>query len=537
MTTEPDATVFALTGTKSLRGLLVPYGEIGQNAKGEYVFSAGTIESGESIPLKFAHPGSTGSDVVLGHSTLLEETEAGLVATFEIDDSTTHGKALLADYAKGLKKSLSAEFSAVKREGSKVLSAALSGAATVVLGGFSSAAFFGLEEIAAEDFPEDREAALQASIAQAQAVLDGIGATLAQIELITQTPVDTESTDTETPTNPEPETAEQEEDTVAIATVPNTLVTESSTKEELALNSVFNLVARAKAGDESAEFALSDIKISGTGALPIAGVLQPSWLGQLWQGRTYARRYMSLIRNGEIKSIDEKGFTLDQGTALVQEWAGNKANIPSGTASTAIRSAVLQKWAYGADIAREFFDLPGGEEVMDAFLRGLAESYAKVTDQWTLAQLVAGVGSTQAAATYPAGYSAVFGQLIQGAEAVEDAGDTPTFAILNQKAWDLFKYTPKDEVPEFIKFAFNLGGDATGAAPRVVKGLTGIVNTPSVIVGSSAAAHVNEKSGASPLFLDALDIARGGVDKAVVGYTQFMVDRPESLVRIGTADV
>ncbi len=34
--------------------------------------------------------------------------------------------------------------------------------------------------------------------------------------------------------------------------------------------------------------------------------------------------------------------------------------------------------------------------------------------------------------------------------------------------------------------------------------------------------------------IDALDIARGGVDRAVVGYMETFVVRPESLVLIGT---
>ena len=42
------------------------------------------------------------------------------------------------------------------------------------------------------------------------------------------------------------------------------------------------------------------------------------------------------------------------------------------------------------------------------------------------------------------------------------------------------------------------------------------------------------EQGTTPIQLDALDIAKGGVDKAVIGYMETFVVRPESLVLIGT---
>ena len=534
-----NTSTFELAGTKTLKGLLVPYGETGQNANGEYVFSSGTIEvPAESFALKFAHPGNNGADVVLGNSVSTEETEAGLVVSFEIDDTTTHGKALLADYAKGLKKSLSAEFSAVKREGSRVLSAVLTGAATVVLGGFQSAAFFELDEMAEITAPEPatREAAVRALIEANEAAL----------ALLSETSEEsTDSEDTATPTEepdeePDEPLQEMEVTTVANATAPNTLATEvAPEKTEITASNVFELITAANKGDEAANFALSDIKISGAGALPGAGVLQPSWLGELWSGRAYSRKYMSLVRNGSIRSLEEKGFTLNQGTALVARWTGNKTELPTGTASSAVASSTLYKYGYAADIAREFFDIPGGEEVLSAYYRGVINSYAKVTDLDALGAIVAAAtANITAPETYPTEYPGSMGMLIQGIEAVEDAGDTPTFAIANELAWKELLYTPRDQVPEFVSFAFgtNFEGAADNGKLRVVKGDVGISDTAAVVVGSANAIHFNELAGQSPLQLDALDIAKGGVDRAVVGYLQFLVDFSDGLVLIGEAD-
>ena len=69
-----------------------------------------------------------------------------------------------------------------------------------------------------------------------------------------------------------------------------------------------------------------------------------------------------------------------------------------------------------------------------------------------------------------------------------------------------------------------------------MRGDIGIDDTPAVLVGSKAGIRFNEL-GTTPVQLDALDIANGGVDRAVVGYLQILTERPDSFVLIGTADV
>src|SRR5690606_20723303 len=250
---------------------------------------------------------------------------------------------------------------------------------------------------------------------------------------------------------------------------------------------------------------------------------------------------------------------LDQGTGLVKPWAGNKADIPSGTGSTSVISATRRAYGWAADFAREFWDLNGGEEVVAAFIQGVVDSYAKITDLDALADILgAASGSVNqttgvitadgssiedAATDYPAEYPEAMGIVIDATDAVTDADDDPGFVLVNGAAWRQLRFTPKDLVPEYVTFAVR--GDGTGSgdgvtvkrAPDDAFATAGFDNTaPAAVAGARNAIEFREQ-GETPINLEALDIARGGIDKAVSGYLETFVVRPESLVAFGTATV
>ncbi|WP_223693822.1 hypothetical protein [Leifsonia poae] len=340
---------------------------------------------------------------------------------------------------------------------------------------------------------------------------------------------------------------------MGVATVPATLaasaanlITPAGELNEPAARDIFALITKVREGDREAEnmlAALTDIKLTGAGALPANGLIQPKWLGEVYAAAAYNRRYIPLIATGDITAITEMGFSVSTNSPEpVQAWAGNKAELPSSGGSTAAISSVFQKWGWAADIAREFFDIPGNEQFVAAFLRLVANSYKRVTDKWLLQQLV-GASTLVAPDAYPTAgnpaYPAAVGMLIQGIDTVssDPIDGTPTFAVVNAAAWKQLIYSPKDALPEYINLNFGIQ-DGTGLAGKVqvVKGDIGIASTPAVLVGARDAAHYNELGGASPLNLDALDIARGGIDKSVIGYSQYMTDYAPALVKIGVAD-
>jgi hypothetical protein len=347
----------------------------------------------------------------------------------------------------------------------------------------------------------------------------------------------------------------QEETTVGNSIVPATLdasaaglVAPEGQIDEKSAREIFTLMAGAMKGDPEATTllaALTDIKTSPAGAGTFGSVIQPAWLGEVWQQKTYNRRYMPLLGAiGTITAQDEKGFTVSAAAEPVQPWAGNKTELPSSSGTTDLVSSTFQRWGWAADIAREFFDIPGNQAVIEAFMRLVNNSYARQTDKWTLAQMVS-ASSVIAPDVYPVldptrDYPVAIKQLIQGVDLVsaDPIDDTPAFAIANAAAWREIIYAPKDALPEWLTLSFGItdqSGTADGKV-RVVRGDIGIDDTPAVLVGAQDAAHVNELGGESPLNLSALDIARGGIDKAVIGYTQFMADYADALVIVGQAD-
>lgn len=521
-------TLLANIEERTLAGLLLPYGEEGQTNLGKLLFAKGTVRipaDAEVVTLNLNHD----REQPVGRAIELAETDEGITAVFRVA-RTEEGDALLASVQDGTLKALSAEVRGITRSGITALSGALFGAAAVAAGAFASAGFFAhVEDVTdakAEPFTAEQLDAISALLTQR---LEEVNARL----LAPKTPEDTQSEDTETP-DTEPETpAIEEEDAMAEAVAPNTM-TAGAVKKDLSASQVFELITEAKQGmsDDTLMAALADIKISGSGAVPAAGVLQPSWLGEVWAGVEPVRRYHGLVKNGSIVALEEKGFALSTGSELVKSWNGNKSELPTGTATTSVLSGdALQKWAFAADIAREFYDIPAGRPVVDAFIREIFRSYARVTDKYALQKIYAAAGAAQDASTYPAGYSAAIGKLIEGVAIVDDSDVVPTFAIVAPDVFTELRFTPRDALPEFVNFSAGRQ-DGTADGVTIVRDKAGVLQPGEVLVGGRDFAHINELPN-SPIQVDALDIAHGGLDKSVIGYSQWMTEYADGIVLLG----
>lgn len=527
-------------------GLLLPFGEDCKSNLGKFRFSPGTVSvpkdlSGMSFNVEHAR------ENVIGAPVTLSETSAGIVASFKLAN-TPEGDQALNDIASGRRRHLSAEVAGVKIKNGKGIAGRLFAAALVEKPAFPSATLLAAEDTTDED-PTTTEAH------QEETFVDENGIKWTRV---VDTEVKSEENKTTTTTTvveetEEPEAPVEEEEEPDVATVPNTLTATKATDKALDLGSIYAGIAAVKSGDMSASTmlaALADIKISGSGALPGTGVVQQNWVGQVWQGKEYTRQYINLANLGtNITAGGKKGFKLFRGTSgtpkdiLGGDWAGNKTEVPTGQGHTSTIESTLARFAFGADIAREFYDLPGGQEIVEAFIRFIIEDYAVWSDTKALGTIVSTAGTPIAPGTYPTDYTAhgtALGQLIQGILAVKTAKDVPSYAIVNETAYEQLVYTPKDLLPEFVSFNFNTdgGGTADGnvqvvSAPDAA--FTGIADgTPAVVVGAKNAIEFDEL-GSTPITVDALEIARGGVDRAVHGYLQTFVVRPEAVVLVGAA--
>jgi hypothetical protein len=537
--------VLANLDDRTITGLLIPYGEEGRTNIGRFQVEAGTVELPTDpavISLNIEH---VPQDVV-GRATKIWETDHGVMAMFRVAN-TPAGDAALADAKsmRGRRRRLSAEFGPAVIKAGKLVAghAKVWGSALVEAGAFPSA------QVLAADTPDDEVEETPEETPTAEAVENPDAATAEDNEQEEESNVTT----TEVAAVAQP-----------AATIPATLrTTDAAQVEARAVDSRQVLAAisdyKANPGDAAAMqvlAALTDIKLTGSGSLPgSTSLLQPAWLGALYQGVPYVREYITLGNLGtNIAAGGKKGFKISRGTSGTPiegpdgipnggTWAGNKAEINSYNGFTTALTSTLRRFAVGHDIAREFFDLPGGAEFVEAFLQLVLEDHLYWSDTSALADIVTAAGTPVAPATYPADYPDAMGMLIQGILAVkarkaDGRRDVPTFAIANELAFAELLYAAggPENLPEFVSIAVstNSNGTADGNV-QVVQGDIGVEDTAAVIVGAKKAIEFDELPG-GPLVVDALEVAKGGIDRAVHGYLQTFVVRPEAIKLIGVAD-
>ncbi|HTN57516.1 MAG TPA: hypothetical protein VL043_04560 [Protaetiibacter sp.] len=550
-------------------GLLVPYGVKARSNLGEFTVEPGVFEiptDTTGIGLNIEHQRE---QVVGGVERVWEQPEAGILAAFRWRNDAA-GRAAFEEGRSGKRKHLSVEAAGVKIQGGKAIAGRVFGAAQVERPAFEGATLLAAEDTETVPLPPptvrpdgDGHLPVLSETLPADITVTtpaGDSAVYLPDNPAEETPT-IEGSGTLTANTPAAPAAVPASNlpgvpATLLATAPTAPPQEATPVEQAyELGQIFGAMAQVKTGMHAPDAemllaALSDIKVNAAGGLTTAasGVIQPGWVGKLWQGKRYQRKYIDLLNHtyGPIQIGGRKGFKLAQGTALVTKWSGNKSEIGSGTATTSVTGSTIQPYGYAADVAREWYDLEGGAEVIQAFFEGVVDSYAKVTDLDALTTIF-GVASKTAAdldrlvapGTFPTEYPDAMGILIQAIEAIQDADDDPSFAIVNPVAWSQLLYTPKDLVPEFVSFAVSTSGEATADGKVTVRkapasAFVGLDATePQVIAGAKNAIEFREL-GETPIQVDALDIAKGGIDKAVIGYLETFVVRPEAVVLVGT---
>ncbi|WP_314473868.1 hypothetical protein [uncultured Microbacterium sp.] len=556
--------------TRIVKGLLLPFGELSSPSLSNTpptMFSASSVtlpRDPSIVTLNVEHDRFN----PIGRATALEVTDAGVVAEFAIAN-TDEGDAYLANPTK---RKLSAELGSLMRAGSKAIRSRLTGATVCEAGAFASAALFSLAPGVSAEFAEEVPSSDEYSAPESSSsseytteFTDDEGVRWRRVETSKRETTVTKITDSAPADEETPKDSEEETMTASAAgQTPAPLVTPNVAPptQDVDLHAVFSAMAAVKAGvqvedNESALFTLADIKTTGDGALPVAGVIQPAWVGKLWQGKEYVRKYLPLNNHtfGPIEIGGRAGFRLDGTDGLVKKRTGEKVELPTGSATTSRRESTRDSFGYAADVAAEWTYLSGGAEVLESFWKGIANSYAKVTDLEALATMFrvasrdtgAALSRMVAPGSLPAGtpansayYPGVV-QLIQALEAISDADDDPAWAVVNPVLWSQLIFTPKDLLPEFVSLAVGVGtGEANvdgkitvRKAPQSAFIGTNAAN-PQVIAGSKNAIEFKEL-GETPIQIDALNVAKFGVDRATVGFLETFVVRPEATVFIGTA--
>ena len=530
-------------------GLLLPFGEVGRTNIGKFAIDGpGIIDIPNDVTVLQANLEHDQMEPVARILTATE-TPSGIVATFKVGENP-EGDALLAEIEEGKVtgklKALSAEVKNVVIKAGKAVSGVLTGAAFVNTG-----AFPGARVMAADTVDDETIAEVDQDIEEVDTTTDaGVIETIEDeytdengdtwTRIITRTKVvdgdvvtideHVELTPMAAETQPEQTTEEPPVDAPLNARVPETLKASATTverKAEASVSEVFNMISQARqTGDRRLMAALEDVAISGSGAVGTATVV-PQYVGELWNGRRFTRKVIPNLASAPLTSTTVTGWRFTTQPA-VAAWAGNKADVPSNAPVAESYSVALQRFAGAWDIAREFVDF-NQTDVLEAMMGYAVDSYAKQSDNYVLTQALTAVGAGTAVGTIPSGIAESLVKLVRGSlNVITQADALPTFAIVATDVYEELALIQTNNALEFLSMSLNLeGGDMEGF--KIVPHAS--LDAGDVLVGARDAITVMELAG-SPIRVNALDIAKGGVDEAVFGYVAARIDSTDGLSRI-----
>lgn len=529
-------------------GLLLPFGEVGRTNIGKFsIDGPGIIAIPNDVTVLQANLEHDQMEPVARILTATE-TPSGIVATFKVGENP-EGDALLAEIEEGKVtgklKALSAEVKNVVIKAGKAVSGVLTGAAFVNTGAFPGARVMAADTVDDETIAEVDQAIEEVDTTTDAAVIETIedeytdengdiwkrvitrtkavdGDVVTIDEHVELTPMAAE-------TQPEQTTEEPPVDAPLNARVPETLKASATTverKAEASVSEVFKMISQARqTGDRRLMAALEDVGISGAGVG--SSTVVPQYVGELWNGRRFTRKVIPNLASAPLTSTTVTGWRFTTQPA-VASWTGNKAEVPSNAPVAESYSVALQRFAGAWDIAREFVDF-NQTDVLEAMMGYAVDSYAKQSDNYVLTQALTAVGAGTAVGTIPSGIAESLVKLVRGSlNVITQADALPTFAIVATDVYEELALIQTNNALEFLSMSLNLeGGDMEGF--KIVPHAS--LDAGDVLVGARDAITVMELAG-SPIRVNALDIAKGGVDEAVFGYVAARIDSTDGLSRI-----
>lgn len=482
-------------GTRT--GLLLPWGEPGLTSKGKVLAARGRLTLPEAaVPLNVEH---RAADLI---GTLdVSDTTTGLQASLHILP-TRAGQDAELEIEAGLRACLSVEIDDPVIRSGQLLAGRVVGAALVAEPAFPSAMLTAAR-------PDEGDIVSEFTQSTTETYQDWDGQTVTTSTEVSSTTAVADPDDLD---DPDEDPDQEEENDMAdsklaaartpLGGLPAGTATATHDKNWL----LANLSGQTR--DRRLYAALADIVPAN-----IVGQEQPQYVGELWNGAAYTRRFVSLFNHADLASFEVAGWRWVT-RPVVGPWAGNKTEVPSNTVATESVKITAKRIAGAHDIDRRFRDFDNAE-FWDAYFAAMTESYAKVSDGAVLLEVKAAAPAVTAG-TKPADIAQGLVNIVDGAIAILNETETmPTGAIVALDLWRDILLTPKNDVLGYLEAAFDLekgslNGFRITPASQLAAGET--------LVVTSSAVTVHELGGEAPIRVEALDIAKGGIDEGVFGY-------------------
>ena len=496
---------------RTLTGMLLPYGEEGRTNLGRLTVPRGVLTAAaQYLPINTEHDETS----IVGTFTH-EDTDAGirLVATMFPGPA---GDKALTEAEDGTRAMWSAEVEPIVVRDGVAVSGVLTAGALVEHGAFPSAKLVAADATV----PDLGDQTTDPPPTDPPAVtVDGNPIDLAgPVQSITIT------SRTDPKENPDTMTASAPT-TPAVPAVLQASVLAPTQKLKASRASIVEILTNYnRTRDAKLLAALSDIVPANT-----LGIEQPQFVGELWTGRAYTRRIVPMFNHADLTSFKVAGWRWVTKPA-VGLYAGNKADIPSGAVSTEPVEIDAQRIAGGHDIDRKYRDFSMAS-FWESYFAAMTESYAKVSDTYALAQV-------QAAAPYvapgavPAGVPTGLVYIVDAIIAVLNATDTvPDSAVVSTDLWRDIVLTRNEDSLAYLDAAVGLE-EGTLAQRRFTLKPSAALAADTALVSCKSAATVHELGGEAPIRVEALDIAKGGVDEGVFGYIAVNIHDEDGLALV-----
>jgi hypothetical protein len=256
---------------------------------------------------------------------------------------------------------------------------------------------------------------------------------------------------------------------------------------------------------------------------------QPAYLGELWNDTEYSERFTPLVTSKDLTSLTVRGWEWVEGmTPIADDWdppytqgdydadpqvLSSMNDIPSRPIQAIAREWTAKRIAGGNRFDRAIIDFPVPGQ-LESYLREQTEYIKRRRDQRvkehliSIAKPIVGTGTDIANA---------WRRIILGCQHVLE--DTkPTYAILGN---DIYRDLLGSDMLENLALLETSLGLESGSmagfkiqpAPISETALNG-----RVIVGAAAVTVLHQSGGDAPIRVDAQELQKGAIDKAVFSY-------------------
>lgn len=263
--------------------------------------------------------------------------------------------------------------------------------------------------------------------------------------------------------------------------------------------------AATAAGPGQAKQAITAALADVTSTAHTGNIEAPAWSGELWSGVQHEQEFVPMLNSGSLTSWEGRGWRWLVKPEM-QDYAGDKAAVPTNIPDTEASSYVAARMACGHDLDRKFFDFPN-EAFLRSFFEAGRESWSVKTDAKAETYIVTeGLANASGVVPVAGNRLATIAKLLRYIK--RQRLGKASFVVLSDADYDaLIEYT-NDSLPAFLEMFGVDPKNFTSSAQ---------VPTDKVVAGVKQAATFRTLPG-SPIRVDAQNIGNGGVDTGLFGY-------------------